>query len=345
MPKPKLAYIIDPRFPGGTSAAVARELPLAADMADLSVYGLQTKMFRGQDAATVLADTLDDLGLPLNWAPQTVQADVVVMHNPSCLKFDPTFDTRIVCHKLIVVTHENFVRPGGVEGFDVGRCLSHIDRNTVAVEKMLAPVSDHNRDCITGWFAGQSLGPWTVSDANWPNICNFEAVAPTSAPRDRRGRHSRAGLEKFPSLADLDACFPPHAEANVLLGADPLIEPARERPHWRVLPFQALPVADYLSEIDFMVYYTAPTWRESFGRVLAEASFAGKVVLTDADTGVSLGGGAVVVQPDEVDAAIARLCADPAAYAHAVHTAQRHLASHNSADAFCAVLEDALKLT
>ncbi|MEM9343085.1 MAG: hypothetical protein AAGA87_08580 [Pseudomonadota bacterium] len=342
MAKPKLAYVIDPRFPGGTSAAVARELPHAAEIGHLSVHALETKMFKGRDAAPVLTTALDDLGLPLTWEPPAIEADVVVVHNPSCLKFNDTFASRIVCRKLIVVTHENFVRPGGVDGFDVARCLGHLDRCAVAVEKILAPISDHNRACIEAWFANNDRGGWTLDAANWPNICDFEAIAPTATPRDRRGRHSRPGLEKFPSLADLDACFPPHAEANILLGADPLLDPALERPHWTVHPFQAMSVADYLSQIDFLVYFTAPTWRESFGRVLAEASFAGKAVLTDADTAASLGGGAIVVRPDEVDAAITCLCADPKAYADAVKTSQSHLAKHNSAAAFRSVLDAAL---
>lgn len=342
MGKTKLAYLVDPRFPGGTSAAVARELPIATELADLSVYALETRMFRGRTIAPVLAAALDDLGLPLKWSPRSVEADVVVVHNPSCLKFDTTFSSCIVCKRLVVVTHENFLRPGGVEGFDVRRCLDHLDRNSIALEKVLAPVSDHNRACIDAWPGRRDH--WAVADSNWPNICDFAAAVPTQTPRDRRGRHSRPGLEKFPSLADLDLCFPPHAEANVLLGADPLLEPALTRPHWRILPFQSVSVPEYLEEIDFMVYFTAPTWRESFGRVLAEASFAGKAVLTDAETAASLGGGAVIVRPDEVDAAVARLCADPSAFARTVRKAQAHLSAANSADAFSEVLQETLSV-
>ena len=39
--------------------------------------------------------------------------------------------------------------------------------------------------------------------------------------------------------------------------------------------------------IDFFVYFTAPTWQESFGRVVAEAIAAGKVVLTNPDIGAT----------------------------------------------------------
>jgi hypothetical protein len=33
---------------------------------------------------------------------------------------------------------------------------------------------------------------------DWINICDFPFAPPTPAPRDRRGRHSRPGFEKFP---------------------------------------------------------------------------------------------------------------------------------------------------
>ncbi|GAA0291663.1 hypothetical protein GCM10008966_10750 [Rhodovulum strictum] len=101
----------------------------------------------------------------------------------------------------------------------------------------------------------------------------------------------------------------------MILGADLLIACEVPRPHWTLLPFRSIEVGDYFGMIDFTVYFTAPAWRESFGRVIAEALAAGKVVLTDPEAGASFGKGIIACRPDDVDAAVARMVADPAAHA------------------------------
>jgi glycosyltransferase involved in cell wall biosynthesis len=82
-----------------------------------------------------------------------------------------------------------------------------------------------------------------------------------------------------------------------------------------------------------MVYFTAPTSRESFGRVLAEGIAAGKVVITDPDTASIFGDAVVAARPDEVDAVVAAFVADPARYARHVARAQSRLAAF-SAESF-----------
>ncbi|SIO57172.1 hypothetical protein SAMN05444722_3693 [Rhodovulum sp. ES.010] len=324
---PRVAYVIDPRFAGGTSAAVAAELRVAARHACVTVHARASAMFGpGRHVAPSLRAALDDLGLPLTWDAGEIAADIVILHNPAFLKHQSHLGARIVARHLIVVAHENFLRPGGAEGFDVGGCLSVIDRASLAVRKSIAPVSGHNRATATDWLAAsRPLGAWDVLADDWFNICDMPRVAPTAAPRDRRGRHSRPGFEKFPPLEALDHCFPSHAEANVLLGADMLIASGLARPHWQMLPFGALDVGTYFGMIDFLVYFTAPTWRESFGRVIAEALAAGKVVLTDPETAAPFGKGVLACAPAEVDAAIARLVASAPAYAAQARAGQAAL--------------------
>jgi hypothetical protein len=333
--KPTLAYVIEPRFSGGTSAAVAAELRVAAGLARVAVHAISTRMFKGNDPAPVLADALDDLGLGLTWDSPVIGADLVVLHNPSFLRFQNRLDSRIVCRDLVVVTHENFLRPGDARAFDVLACLEHIRRASLSARKWLAPVSAANRVTVQRWLDGQDgTRGWQMLAEDWFNICDF-AAAPSPnrppPPADRRGRLSRPGPEKFPALADLDLCFPPHAAANVILGADRLIAAGIERRHWAMHPFGSLPVADFFGMIDFMVYFTAPTWRESFGRVLAEAMGAGKVVLTDAATAAPFGDGVLACTPAEVDQVISHYLARPDVYAAQVRRGQARLAAFSGA--------------
>lgn len=327
-----IAYVIDPRFPGGTSAAVARELRvLAKTHPRIAVYGIRSAMFKGRDCAPILEEALDDLCLDLVWDPRVISADRVVLHNPAFLKFETRLIPRILARALYVVTHENFLRPTAAEAFDVAGCLAHIDRTSLASQKWLAPISPYNRETVDAWRrTSAARDTWSILPVDWFNICNFDLQPPTERPRDRRGRHSRPGYEKFPPLAQMDACFPPEAETNLILGADTFLRDGSGRAHWRMVPFQGMTVDSFFEEIDFHVYFTAPTWRESFGRVLAEALAAGKVVISDSQTARTFNGGVVAASPADVSEVIDHFVGSPDRYREQVAHGQAVLASFSA---------------
>lgn len=338
----RVAILLDPRFPGGTAGAVAAEIRALAPRVNLSVIGLGTRMFGEAPVNPALARALDDTGLPLLPPPPVVRADTIVLHNPSCLKFDTSLAPRLSAARTLVVTHENFVRPGGCEGFDVGHCLGLIAARVAGGERLLAPISAANREGVAAWRDAHPEAGWDLAPVDWSNICAEPGLPPTPAPRDRRGRHSRPGFEKFPGLDTLRALFPSHAEHCAILGADTLmLDPEAVPAHWTLLRFGAMPVADFLATIDFFVYFTHPLWRESFGRAIAEAIAAGKLVITDAATAAPFGPGVVAARsPAEVDRIIAAHVADPQAYAARVRLAQQTLSAHSPQ----AVLERILPL-
>ncbi len=328
-PGPNVAYLVEARAQGGTSAAVAAELRATRGLARTRVHALGTRMFTGDAAAPVLADALDDLGLPLETGAPTVSADLVILHNPSFLRFGGDPAPRVLARDLIVVTHENFCLPGGGEAFDVAACLDATDRSAHVLSRWLAPVSPVNRAGVAAWLSDRPAAArrWRLWPGDWVNICDFPLLPPTAAPADRRGRLSRPGPEKFPDTATMERLFPPTARANVILGADLLTDQGHAHPHWTLLPFRSRGVGELFAVIDFFVYFTAPTWRESFGRVLAEAIAAGKVAISDPGTAAGFGGGVIGADPGEVDGIVARLIADPAAYGAHVARAQAGLAA------------------
>ncbi|WP_108813738.1 glycosyltransferase [Loktanella sp. Alg231-35] len=308
----KLTLVIDPRFSGGTSAAVAREIYALAPFCDLNVVAISSKLFKGRHVHERIAEACEDTATPLVWDPAFVSADLIALHNPSFLKFDDALNTRLVCDRLFVVCHENLLRPDGPEGFDVRHCLGLIADQALARAKYLSPVSGWNRKTVTQWLS-ENGGPWQIAPCDWTNICDFQMKAPCNAPQDRRGRHSRPGLEKFPPLCDLEQMFPPSSQSVRMLGADNLIGEAVPQ-HWDLLPFGAEDVDDFLQPIDFFIYYTHPFWQESFGRVIAEALAAGKVVIAAAPTATTFADGVIAAAPEEVDGIVAALIATPQDY-------------------------------
>lgn len=328
-----LSLALDPRFPGGTSGAIAREIPELMEIGSVSLAALSSRMLRPFPVNPALETAIADQGLTLNWNPPVVAADIIVLHNPSFLKFDEKVKSRLVCDQLIVVTHENFTGPDGAEAFDISHCLSLIDDAVLCRAKHLAPVSDYNRDVTKAWLKEASLEDWQVLDRPWHNICAFDLASPTATPRDRRGRHSRAGFEKFPDARCMRLLFPDHADYCGILGGDSFMNDLDRPAHWQLYGFREIPVAQFLDQIDFFVYFTNERWRESFGRVIAEAIAAGKLVLTDPQTASTFGPGVIGTTPKDVDMHIAKFVGDPSAYQAQVLRAQKDLSAF-SRDAF-----------
>lgn len=328
----RISLVLDPRFPGGTSSAVAQEIPELLELCPVEIIGITSGMFpEGTPINPTLEAVLQSHGLDIKWDPAVVSSDVIVLHNPSFLKFEAELNTRFVCDQFVVVTHENFLAPDGSPVFDAEACFDLLDEALLTRQKTIAPVSDYNRETAIAWSA-QTECDWDIADANWFNICTFEMTAPTSAPRDRRGRHSRPGFEKFPDMETMETLFPPSCDTVAILGANTLRDVSPPA-HWSLFDFRDIPVSQLLDRIDFFVYFTNPRWRESFGRVLAEAVAAGKLVITDPKTAQNIGEGLVGTTPDQVQTLIEGFIADPQSYQRTVLDAQNTI-SNFSAETF-----------
>lgn len=288
----------------------------------MRVAALRTRMFADRPLHIELARTCADLGIEIELDLKTIADDVIVFHNPSFLKFETGDLPRLMCDFALIVNHENLLTPQGLEGFDVGHCLGLLDEALLCRQAQMAAVSPYNRSTIENWQATQD-NPWQIAPALWPNIIDLPRANPNARPQDRRGRHSRVGAEKFPSRAAMEALFPPHA-FNAILGGDLFID--QDPPaYWHIHKFRSLSVDRFLSMIDFFVYFTHPALQESFGRVLAEAIAAGKMVITDPATAQTFGPGVMGCSIEQVDGIIQSHIADPKAYVECVRQAQAGL--------------------
>jgi len=320
----RLAIVGSLRFPGGTSTAIADELPVLESLGDVVFYDADVKMLRQCPKNDALVRSLRLHQVPVAPASGIVAADVVIVHNPALFKYEDSLDLRLVGRRVFVVMHENPVTAFCSPTYQCERVLGMLRAASVTPGFFLAPISRVSRQSIAN--AGLSF---PVTQTDWRNVWSGEFRAPVQRPLDRRGRHSRPGPEKWPKPDDLDLCFPRHA-VNHILGAPPwLTEATNTAPSTFHYPFGSMDVGGFLERVDFFVYFHSEGWRESFGRCIAEAIAAGKLVITHPYLEQTFGKGCVYATPAEVDRIIAFYLDRPAEYVAKVGRAQRDLARNN----------------
>jgi hypothetical protein len=321
-----IAVLTSDKFPGGTSTALATELPSLVKAGLHSVYSPPLRMFRGLPPNPHLANAAQQLDIEIVTDARVISARTVVLHNPLIFKFDEAVDFRIVCENFVCVMHENLTYPNGMDRFEYERILALLDDIVECRSFIIAPISGVSRAAIP------DLPPqYEISDLDWNNIVDSEMLAPNPHPSDRRGRHSRPGMEKWPSIDDLRDCFG-KGEAFIL-GADYIRNHDHGLPDATFYDYGELPVDSFLGKFDFFVYFHSSSWRESFGRVISEAICAGKVVLTHEYLRKTFGKACLYCSPADVDGLIENFTANPAAFRDQVELAQSAMASF-SRDAF-----------
>lgn len=314
-----LILALDPRFPGGTSTAIMRELEaLRSAKLSLAIVRVNAPVFRSdQPDHPGLAARIAEANLPILRPGETASCDLLVAHNPMAFELGLPPQPRIAARRRIVIAHHV-----PVDGLD------DLFYDPVRVQRRLSeafggdfqwvPISEGCRHNLMGCGA-----PVPVVDRLWPPLVD---VSQWGRPRDGLlgptpviGRHSRPDRLKWPSrVDDLRAMFPETSDLWVrLLGYEGAI--AREvgptPSNWEVLPFGVEPVDRFLAGLDFFVYQHHDRFIETFGLTIAEAMASGAVAILTPNLRINFADAALFTEPTEMPALVRRLAADPATFA------------------------------
>lgn len=281
-------------------------------------------MFSGQQPHAALVEKIEDLGLSISEDFTTISANTVIVHNPSVFKFETELAFRIVADTIILVMHENPINGVGQFQYNVNKVIDMIEAASFCSRVVIAPISALNRGLINKSMSGR-----LVADDDWFNIIDFKMKKPKPPKADIRGRHSRPGPEKWPDEETLFKCFPKTSE-NHILGADWVRGAYPDLGgQANLYNFGAMPVDQFLDKINFFIYFCAPVWRESFGRVVAEAIAAGKLVIGDKNLAETFGSACVTIDVKDLDSTIAGFIDRPQKYVDHVKNAQEFLLKYN----------------
>jgi hypothetical protein len=132
--------------------------------------------------------------------------------------------------------------------------------------------------------------------------------------RPTSGRHSRPRNDKWPATLDpLFQVFPSGGDIQVrLMGlSEKMKDLIGERPsNWQTLETDEIPVREFLSRIDFFVYFHHPNWVEAYGRTVGEAAAAGCVVILPSYLKKTFGDAGLYCEPAEALGLVRSIAAD-----------------------------------
>ena len=262
--------------------------------------------------------------------------DLLILRYPPILRYRQTIVPRIDAKAVKVIVNQPPMSDYS-EDRVLRYTLAEADRNARAqfgVAPVWHPIGPLVRDAMLAHHAGEATGIDLSAD-DWFNIIDVAGWArPPRVPRrgmvPRIGRHSRDHAHKWPdTAAAIRAAYPddPAFEVRILGGASPVRELLGAVPErWTVHDFGAMSPRDFLAGLDFWVYFSHPSWVESFGRTIIEAMAVGMPVLLSETYRPLFGEHAIYCTPDEVQGIVRRLWADPEAYRAHVEKAQAFVA-------------------
>ncbi|MBK1734150.1 hypothetical protein CKO15_02400 [Halorhodospira abdelmalekii] len=288
-----LLFITDFRIRGGTIASVLSEIELAraegwrvaALQLDAATYTAKSWSLK-QDALGCLAD----LGVPLLNAHPSARARLAVLRYPPAFVTLPAPRPRLTVERAVLVVNQPPQRLTTDQPFyDPLACHTGATQ-LLGSAPVWAPNGPDARAAMAAWNATL---PLTAED--WLNVVPSRLLASDAelAARAARaatpqrplviGRHVRDVYNKWPSdPATLLAAYPetPEIEARFLGGCSrPRRILGRMPENWLDIKYGALPVTQFLAELDVFVFFPHEARIEPMARCVVEAMAAGLPVI------------------------------------------------------------------
>lgn len=210
-----------------------------------------------------------------------LEVDKVILRYPLLLQFTPNGKCNWVISKGIILANQ---APHEINGEDYRYYLSDCIRNSrqlFGIDFYWAPMGPQVRKAIDGKIPSSLLindipgivdiDEWLIKKEKF--IDDFPVI----------GRYSRDNILKYPdSKNKLLSAYPASGcKVRVMGGINSCNEILENCVplNWELLPYGAEDVKDFLTKIDFFVYFDNPNIVEAFGRSILEAIASGVLVI------------------------------------------------------------------
>ena len=279
-----IIILADLRFRGGTSTAVLNEIEANRRAGyRTALVPIRCPIMRFPHPFHPGIRAVIDAGVvDLVPASEPMDCGLLLIHHPQLFENLPVHSIDIRCDQALTIVHHPPFNGYGKADFEVAAIHQNA---TLAVgrESEWAPISPIVRDQFArleqrppllgfDWYNVLDPQDWFVDRKHYvSNLCCI-------------GRHSRPDLLKWPeSRAEILEAYPQddRFRVRVLGGGQYLFDLMQQSypENWEVSGFDAGAAEQFLSRIDFFVYYHHPRWIEAFGRTVLEALASGTVAI------------------------------------------------------------------
>lgn len=338
-----IVHAADPRFLGGTSSALRAELKAAKRFglkaALLPFVGRSEALIRRFDPRT--ARLIDQLGVPWLTGEEPATCDILFAHHPQVFERMPAASIRIRPSHVVCVAHHPPFDGLWTSQYDVGVVQRNLER-MFGTCISFAPVGPKVRSQFDLMIGDKPA----LLRRDLHNMIDMSEWHIRGKPPPRQkgilGRHARPFLPKWPeSESRLLAAYPDakHLTIQVLGGVPEEVRPWL-RSNWKLLPFSETDIPQFLSRLDFYVYFHSRQWVEAFGVGIVEAMASGLVVILEQSFQNLFGDGAVYSGIQDTAETIDRFIASPRSFAQQSARARKHAEKHFSLDTYPARMRE-----
>lgn len=268
-----------------------------------------------------------------------IQTKLLIIRWPSIMQIPHGGSCNIRTDNLIVISnHAPYEKLDDRISYDVTTVSENAAR-MFGIRPIWFPESEQ-----IGVILKRIVAPGELADQCWKGIVAGpfpEMRHPDFTLPPVIGRHGRDHPMKWPgNRADLIAAYPVDGSARVSIlgGASTPVKSglmtANEAAHWTVHTLNAIPVQDYLRELDFFVYFHHENLVEAFGMTIVEAMSHGCICILPENFKAVFGDAGVYCTPAETQQTIAGLWAEPSRFEAQQRRARKFVHENASPEAY-----------
>lgn len=246
------------------------------------------------------AETFERLNLPWLTGEEPVECDVLLAQHPFSFQRMPTTPIRVRAKRVVCVAQHPPFNGYWAPEYDFATVERNLER-MFGAPVVFAPVGPKVRTQFED-LVGEKP---TLLRRDFFNLIDMSEWPARSAPPPRDyaivGRHSRMDPLKWPDTKEeVRNAYPddPSIRIKILGGVPENIKPWVGS-NWSILPFADDGIAEFLSKLDFYVFFHSRRWVEAFGISIAEAMACGAVTVLDQSYESLFEDGAVYARPEE----------------------------------------------